>query len=114
VTFVVVREVRSIYPTLPIVIASGQGREELRKLLKEMASITFVNKPYSSEELKTAIRAIGIRCQWRKALGVRCSRSGRVRCHCRAPVLSRHDVDRGHDFPRGCLMYHVSCARNGS
>ena len=59
---VLVREVRSIYPTLPIVIASGQGREELRKHFKEMASITFVNKPYSSEELKTAIRAIGIRC----------------------------------------------------
>ena len=59
---VLVQEVRSIYPTLPIVIASGQGREELRKLFKDMASITFVSKPYSSEELKTAIRAIGIRC----------------------------------------------------
>ena len=57
-----VREVRSIYPTLPIVIASGQGRQELRQLFKDMASITFVSKPYSSEELKTAIRAIGIRC----------------------------------------------------
>lgn len=59
---VLVREVRSIYPTLPIVIASGHGREELRKLFKEMASITFVNKPYGSEELKAAIRALGIRC----------------------------------------------------
>ena len=59
---VLVQEVRSIYPTLPIVIASGQGREELRQLFKDMASITFVSKPYSSEELKTAIRAIGIRC----------------------------------------------------
>ena len=57
-----VQEVRSIYPTLPIVIASGQGRQELRQLFKDMASITFVSKPYSSEELKTAIRAIGIRC----------------------------------------------------
>lgn len=57
-----VQEVRSIYPTLPIVIASGQGRKGLRPLFKDIASITFVNKPYSSEELKTAIRAIGIRC----------------------------------------------------
>jgi PAS domain S-box-containing protein len=57
-----VQEVRSIYPTLPIVIASGQGRQELRQLFKDMASITFLSKPYSSEELKTAIRAIGIRC----------------------------------------------------
>ena len=57
-----VQEVRSIYPTLPIVIASGQGRQELRQIFKDMASIAFVSKPYSSEELKTAIRAIGIRC----------------------------------------------------
>jgi PAS domain S-box-containing protein len=57
-----VQEVRSIYPTLPIVIASGQGRQELRQLFKDTGSITFVSKPYSSEELKTAMRAIGIRC----------------------------------------------------
>jgi len=56
------REVRSIYPSLPIIIASGQGREELRQLFKDMASITFVQKPYTSEDLKAAIRAIGIRC----------------------------------------------------
>ena len=46
-----VQEVRSIYPTLPIVIASGQGRQELRQLFKDTASITIVSKPYSSEEL---------------------------------------------------------------
>ena len=57
-----VREVRSMYPSLPIVVASGQGREELRQLFKDMASITFVKKPYTSEDLKAAIRAIGIRC----------------------------------------------------
>jgi CheY-like chemotaxis protein len=57
-----VREVRSIYPSLPIIIASGQGRGELRQLFEDMASITFVQKPYTSEDLKAAIRAIGIRC----------------------------------------------------
>ena len=57
-----VQEVRSIYPTLPIVIASGQGRQELQQLFKDMANFTFVSKPYTSEELKAAIRAIGIRC----------------------------------------------------
>ena len=57
-----VQEVRSIYPTLPIVIASGQGRQELRQIFKDMAAIAFVSKPYTSEELRTAIRAIGIRC----------------------------------------------------
>jgi CheY-like chemotaxis protein len=57
-----VREVRSIYPTLPIVIASGQGRQELRQTFKDMASIAFVSKPFSSDDLKAAIRSIGIRC----------------------------------------------------
>jgi CheY-like chemotaxis protein len=59
---VLVREVRSIYPSLPVVIASGQGNEELRQLFKDVALITFVSKPYTSEELKAAVRAIGIRC----------------------------------------------------
>jgi len=57
-----VQEVRSIYPTLPIVIASGQGRQALQQLFKDVANLTFVNKPYTSDELKAAIRAIGIRC----------------------------------------------------
>jgi PAS domain S-box-containing protein len=57
-----VREVRSIYPSLPIVIASGQSREELRQVFKDVVLINFVNKPYTSEELTAAIRAIGIRC----------------------------------------------------
>src|SRR3984893_18580885 len=57
-----VREVRAIYPSLPIVIASGQSRKELRQLFKDMALLTFVSKPYTAEELKAAVRAIGIRC----------------------------------------------------
>ena len=57
-----VQEVRSIYPALPIVIASGQGRRELQELFKDMPLLAFVGKPYSSEELKAALRAIGIRC----------------------------------------------------
>ena len=56
------QEVRSIYPALPIVIASGQGRRELQELFKDMPLLAFVGKPYSSEELKAALRAIGIRC----------------------------------------------------
>jgi CheY-like chemotaxis protein len=57
-----VQEVRSIYPNLPIVIASGQGRHELQRLFKDTALLSFVGKPYTSAELKAAIRAIGIRC----------------------------------------------------
>jgi PAS domain S-box-containing protein len=59
---VLVREVRSIYPSLPLVIASGQSKKELRRLLKDMTLVSFVSKPYTAEELKNAVRAIGIRC----------------------------------------------------
>ena len=59
---VLVREVRSIYPSLPLVIASGQSKKELRRLFKDMTLVSFVSKPYTAEELKNAVRAIGIRC----------------------------------------------------
>ena len=39
---------------------------------------------------------------------------GGVRDHYRPSVLIRQHVDRGHDFLRCCLMYHVPCARNTS
>ena len=57
-----VREVRSIYPSLPIVIATGQGKSNVRELFKGMISIAIVNKPFTADELKAAIRTIGIRC----------------------------------------------------
>ena len=39
---------------------------------------------------------------------------GGVRHHYGPSVLICHHVDRGHDFLRCCLMYHVPCARNTS
>jgi PAS domain S-box-containing protein len=57
-----VREVRSIYPSLPIVIASGQATGDVRELFKGMISVAIVKKPYSADELKEAIRTVGIRC----------------------------------------------------
>jgi CheY-like chemotaxis protein len=59
---VLVREVRAIYPSLPIVIASGQGKADLREQFKGATSIAIVGKPYTSDELKAAIRTIGIYC----------------------------------------------------
>ena len=56
-----VREVRSIYPSLPIVIASGAGTADMRSRLKD-ASISYVHKPVSALELCNALRAVGIRC----------------------------------------------------
>jgi PAS domain S-box-containing protein len=55
-----VREIRSIYPLLPIVIASGQGKDRLHGLFENMKSIAFVSKPYTADQLCDALRAIGI------------------------------------------------------
>lgn len=57
-----VQEVRAMYPTLPIVIASGQSRQEMQQLFENVSSIAFVSKPYTSDDLKSAVRAVGIRC----------------------------------------------------
>jgi DNA-binding response OmpR family regulator len=50
--------VRSIYPSLPIVIATGQGKGNMRELFKGMISIAIINKPFTADELKAAIRTI--------------------------------------------------------
>jgi CheY-like chemotaxis protein len=57
-----VTEIRSLYPSLPIVIASGLGKDELRRVFKDAPSITFVSKPYTAGELRSALRALHIRC----------------------------------------------------
>jgi PAS domain S-box-containing protein len=56
-----VREIRTIYPSLPIIIASGQAKHHLRSLFLDMESISFVAKPYTAEQLCAALRARGIR-----------------------------------------------------
>jgi DNA-binding response OmpR family regulator len=53
-----IAELRSIYPSLPVIVASGQGH--LGDQFKGISSISFVSKPYNAEELRAAMRAIGI------------------------------------------------------
>ncbi len=55
-----VREIRSIYPSLPIIIASGQATAQLRSLFPDLDSISFVAKPYTDEQLRAALRNSGI------------------------------------------------------
>jgi CheY-like chemotaxis protein len=55
-----VREIRSIYPLLPIVIASGQGKDRIHGLFENMQSIGFVSKPYTADQLCAALRSVGI------------------------------------------------------
>jgi PAS domain S-box-containing protein len=58
-----VREIRSTYPTLPLVVASGRGRDDLRLLFKDVTILSVVSKPYTADGLITALRAVGIRCE---------------------------------------------------
>src|SRR5262249_52768834 len=53
-----VRELRAIYPTLPIVIASGRANTDLGGPLQGEATIAFVGKPYASMDLLAALRAV--------------------------------------------------------
>jgi len=56
-----VREIRSIYPTLPLVVASGRGRKDLQLLFKDVAMLSVVSKPYTADGLTGALRAVGVR-----------------------------------------------------
>jgi PAS domain S-box-containing protein len=56
-----VREIRSMYPSLPLVAASGRSREDLQLLFKDVPLIRVVSKPYTAEGLTTALRAFGLR-----------------------------------------------------
>jgi CheY-like chemotaxis protein len=57
-----IREVRSIYPSLPIVVASGQGNANVQEQFRGLASVAIVSKPYTADQLKAALRTIGISC----------------------------------------------------
>ena len=52
-----VREIRSIYPSVPIVIASGLGQKELRDLMKDTPKVGFLNKPFDEASLIKCLTA---------------------------------------------------------
>ena len=57
---VLVREMRAMYPSLPVVIASGRGIEELRHAFKGEQKISIISKPYMESDLLTALRTLGL------------------------------------------------------
>ncbi|HVY56330.1 MAG TPA: response regulator [Xanthobacteraceae bacterium] len=57
---VLVRELRTVYPTLPIVIVSGRDRRELQERFKREARMAFIGKPYSPADVLDALRTVGI------------------------------------------------------
>ncbi len=56
-----VRELRTVYPALPIVISSGYDEATLRGRFPTERSIEFLSKPFTAEQLEAAIRDLGIK-----------------------------------------------------
>jgi DNA-binding response OmpR family regulator len=56
------REVRALFPSMPIVLASGSQSDEMMALAAEQTRLACVNKPYNARTLAAALRGVGIRC----------------------------------------------------
>jgi CheY-like chemotaxis protein len=55
-----IQEIRSIYPSLPLVVATGQGSAGRESVALGERNIEVVSKPYSAEDLLSALRNVGI------------------------------------------------------
>lgn len=53
-----VTELRSLYPQLPIIVASGRGANSFDGALRSMQDLIILPKPYDFEELRQAIDGI--------------------------------------------------------
>jgi DNA-binding response OmpR family regulator len=58
---VLIRELKALYPTLPIVLATGQDTTELARMLRPLEKIVFLAKPYSATDLLRALDSLGVR-----------------------------------------------------
>jgi CheY-like chemotaxis protein len=59
---VLLRDIRGVFPTIPVVLASGAQEENLTQLAEEHTRIAIVSKPYTAQTLIAALRQLGIRC----------------------------------------------------
>jgi DNA-binding NtrC family response regulator len=55
-----VGEIRTMYPSLPIVLATGYDPSDPQKSFQTDAKISFVSKPYTADDLKAAMRRFGM------------------------------------------------------
>jgi len=60
---VLIGEMRAIYPSMPIVIASGYGETAMQARFKDDDRITFLSKPYATDQLKAALAALNVERQ---------------------------------------------------
>jgi DNA-binding response OmpR family regulator len=56
-----VRELRTLYPALPIVISSGYDKATLQGKFSGHQSMEFLSKPFTAEQLEAAIRDVGVK-----------------------------------------------------
>ena len=57
---VLIRELRRLHPTLPVVVTTGQGAESTGDAFRGVPNIAFVQKPYSAAGLVSALRSLGV------------------------------------------------------
>ncbi len=54
-----VDDLRSLYPQLPIIVASGRGSGSIGQPLKSLQGLVLLPKPYDFEDLKRALGRLG-------------------------------------------------------
>jgi DNA-binding NarL/FixJ family response regulator len=59
---VLLREIRTLFPTIPIVLASGAQQANLTQLAEKHTRTAVVSKPYTAQTLLGALRQLGIQC----------------------------------------------------
>jgi PAS domain S-box-containing protein len=57
---VLINEIRAVYPTLPIVLATGHNTIELRTTFEDQNRLTYVTKPYTATDLISAVHRLGV------------------------------------------------------
>jgi PAS domain S-box-containing protein len=62
-----IREMRAMYSTLPVVLASGRGVAEVKMFFENEQQIAYVAKPYVAEDLLSALAAVGLQGKARLA-----------------------------------------------
>jgi FixJ family two-component response regulator len=58
-----VREIRSMHASLPIIVATGRGAKDVGEIFKGSKHIAFLAKPYRAEDLYDALGVLNISVQ---------------------------------------------------
>jgi len=55
-----VREIRSMHASLPIIVATGKGAKDAREIFQGAEHIAFLGKPYRAEDLYSVLRSLDV------------------------------------------------------